>query len=88
MELVHYIHCPLLCRLYNYIITLHQLLSWMWCHKTLYNYVIALCYLSPPPLQIFLVADVMYSFLVHQYDLKHGLPRLDQLGKPVKLKLY
>ncbi len=41
-----------------------------------------------PPLQIFLVADVMYSFLVHQYDLKHGLPRLDQLGKPVKLKLY
>ncbi|XP_064393802.1 phosphatidylinositol glycan anchor biosynthesis class U protein-like [Halichondria panicea] len=38
--------------------------------------------------QIFLVADVIYSFLVHQYDLKHGLPRLDQLGKPVKLKLY
>lgn len=35
-------------------------------------------------MQIFLVADVIYSFLVHRYDLRHGLPRLDKTGKPVK----
>ena len=38
-------------------------------------------------LQVFLLADVMYSFLVHQYDLYHGLPRVDDSGTPVKLKL-
>ena len=37
--------------------------------------------------QIFLVTDVMYAFMAHQYDLLHGLPRLDKQGKPVKLTL-
>ena len=37
--------------------------------------------------QIFLVTDVMYAFAAHQYDLLHGLPRLDKQGKPVKLTL-
>ncbi len=65
-----------------YVVTKHS--EKLLCSVYMYNYVIAFCL---PPLQIFLVADVMYSFLV-QYNLKHGLPRLDQLGKPVKLKLY
>ena len=30
-----------------------------------------------PLVQVFLVSDVMYSFLVHKYDLCHGLPRVD-----------
>ena len=38
-------------------------------------------------LQVFLLADVIYSFLVHQYDLHHGLPRVNENGTPVKLKL-
>ena len=38
-------------------------------------------------LQIFLLADVMYSFLVHKYDLKNGLPRLTKDGKPMALRL-
>lgn len=37
--------------------------------------------------QIFLVADVIYSFMVYQYDLKHGLPRVDSHGRAVQLKL-
>lgn len=37
--------------------------------------------------QTFLVADVIYSFLVYQYDLRHGLPRVDKEGKPILLKL-
>jgi len=37
--------------------------------------------------QIFLVADVIYSFLVHQYDIFHGLPRVDKDGNYLRLKL-
>ena len=40
-----------------------------------------------PSLQIFLVSDIIYSFLVHRYDLQHGLPRVDAEGKPLRLKL-
>ena len=40
-----------------------------------------------PFVQVFLLADVIYSFLVHQYDLHHGLPRVDENGTPIKLKL-
>ena len=37
--------------------------------------------------QIFLITDVIYAFVAHQYDLQHGLPRLDKQGNPVKLAL-
>ena len=37
--------------------------------------------------QNFLLIDTINAFLTHQYDLKHGLPRLDQQGRPVKLRL-
>ena len=37
--------------------------------------------------QIFLLLDVIHSFLLHQYDLYNGLPRLDSNGKPIYLKL-
>lgn len=37
--------------------------------------------------QIFLLLDVVNSYLTYQYDLKHGLPRLDKQGKPVLLRL-
>lgn len=37
--------------------------------------------------QIFFLLDVVHAFLSHQYDLKHGLPRLDKQDKPVQLKL-
>ena len=38
-------------------------------------------------LQVFLVSDVMYSFLVHRYDLCHGLPRVDSHGHTIALAL-
>ena len=38
-------------------------------------------------LQVFLVSDVMYSFLVHKYDLCHGLPRVDSHGHTIALAL-
>ncbi|CAI8016035.1 Phosphatidylinositol glycan anchor biosynthesis class U protein [Geodia barretti] len=37
--------------------------------------------------QVFLVSDVMYSFLVHRYDLCHGLPRVDSHGHTIALAL-
>ena len=37
--------------------------------------------------QVFLVSDAIYAFLVYNYDLLHGLPRVDKDGKPMKLKL-
>ena len=38
-------------------------------------------------LQVFLVADVIYSFLVYRYDLLHGLPRVDKDNNTIPLKL-
>eukprot|EP00731_Ephydatia_muelleri_P026541 Em0018g641a len=37
--------------------------------------------------QVFLISDTIYAFLVYNYDLLHGLPRVDKDGKPIKLKL-
>ena len=40
-----------------------------------------------PLVQVFLVSDVMYSFLVHRYNLCHGLPRVDSSGQTIALAL-
>jgi phosphatidylinositol glycan class U len=37
--------------------------------------------------QIFLFLDVVHSYLTHEYDLYNGLPRINELGVPVQLKL-
>ena len=37
--------------------------------------------------QVFLLLDVVNSYMCYHYDLKHGLPRLDEQGKPVLLRL-
>ena len=37
--------------------------------------------------QVFLLLDMVNSYMSYQYDLQHGLPRLDKQGKPVLLKL-
>ena len=37
--------------------------------------------------QVFLLLDVVNSHMSYRYDLKHGLPRLDEQGKPVLLRL-
>lgn len=37
--------------------------------------------------QVFLLLDMVNSFMSYQYDLKHGLPRVDEDGKPIMLRL-
>ena len=55
-------------------------------HTFLTSTVLSVSLLSST-LQVFLVSDVMYSFLVHRYDLTHGLPRVDSTGQTIALAL-
>ena len=54
---------------------------------TLPHYTLHTTHYTLHTVQVFLVSDVMYSFLVHRYDLCHGLPRVDSAGNTLALVL-
>ncbi len=45
-----------------------------------YIYILYICIFIILYVHDDLVADVIYSFLVHRYDLQNGLPRIDKEG--------